>query len=75
MKQDELPVKWVGHVSTQSLSCNSGKWNEVEGLKKREGGKKRREERNQYFHKVATPATANDSKHHEKIWEQGRGKK
>lgn len=39
------------------------------------GKKKRREERNQYFHDVATQATANDSKHHEKIWEQGRGKK
>lgn len=30
---------------------------------------------NQYFCDVATQATANDSKHHEKIWEQGRGKK
>lgn len=29
---------------------------------------------NQYFCDVATQATANDSKHHEKIWEQGRGK-
>lgn len=25
---------------------------------------------NQYFYDVATQATANDSKHHEKIWEQ-----
>lgn len=64
IKRDELPVKWVGRASTQSLKCNIGK--EKEGEKKG---------RNQYFRDVATQATANDSKHHEKIWEQGRGKK
>lgn len=42
---------------------------------RRKKKKKRSEGRNQYFHDVATQATANDSKHHEKIWEQGRGKK
>lgn len=39
----------------------------------REKKKTRGEEKeNQYFSSVTTQATANDSKHHEKIWEQGQ---
>lgn len=32
IKQDELPVKWVGRASTQSLRCNTGKKKAAEGL-------------------------------------------
>lgn len=39
------------------------------GEEKKTGGE---EKGNQYFSSVTTQATANDSKHHEKIWEQGR---
>lgn len=42
-----------------------------EGLMKKG---ERKEGGNQYFSGVATQASANDSKHHEKIWEQGRGR-
>lgn len=47
----------------------------VEEGEKRKKKKRKTQGRNQYFRDVATQATANDSKHHEKIWEQRRGKK
>lgn len=77
-----MSCQWSGLVVHQLRASD-----ETQGRRRREGRgvveevgrvekrKKRREGRNQYFHDVATQATANDSKHHENIWEQGRGKK
>lgn len=78
MKQDGLSVKGAGHVSTNRLRCNRGNDKGKEGFKELEGleekQQKRRQGRNQYFCNVATPATSNDGKHHEKIWGAGKGK-
>ena len=60
------------------MQCGDGEGGRAGIVEEGAGGKKKKkrsEGRNQYFHDVATQATANDSKHHEKIWEQGRGKK
>lgn len=52
------------------------RWRDLRNWKDWGGERKKgRQGRNQYFCNVATPATSNDSKHHEKIWEQGKGKK
>ena len=51
-------MKWVGRASASDTTA-----------RRRGGGLGR----NQYFSGAATQATANDSKHHEKILEQGDG--